>query len=84
MIKSRRMGCAGHIARMRVKRAAYRILVWKREGERSLRRQRRRWVDNIKMDLGRIRWGGNYWIDLAQDRNKRRALVSTVINLRVP
>jgi hypothetical protein len=65
-------------------RNAYRILVGKPEGKRPLRRQRRRWVDNIKMDLGEIGWDGREWIKLAQDRDQWRALVNTVMNLRVP
>jgi hypothetical protein len=56
----------------------------KPEGKRPLRRSRRRWVDNIKMDLREIGWGGMDWIDLAQDRDQWRALVNTVMNLRVP
>jgi hypothetical protein len=63
---------------------AYRILVGKPEGRRPLGRPRRRWVDNIKMDLKEMRWDGTDWIDLAQDRDQWRALVNTVINLRVP
>jgi hypothetical protein len=63
------------------KRNAYRILVGNPEGKRPLRRPRRRWVDNIKMDL---RWDGGDWIDLAQDRDRWRALVKAVMNLRVP
>jgi hypothetical protein len=65
-------------------RNAYRILVGKPEGKRPLRRQRRRWVDNIKMDLGEIGWDGRDWIELVQDRDQWRALVNTVMNLRVP
>jgi hypothetical protein len=84
MIKSRKMSWAGHVARMGEKRIAYRILVVKPERKRPLERPRRRWVDNIKMDLRGIRWGGMDWIDLAQDRDQWRALVNTVINLRVP
>jgi hypothetical protein len=64
-------------------RNAYRILVGKPEGRRPLRRPRRRWVDNIKMDLGEIGWAGVDWIELAQDRDHWRALVNTVMNLRV-
>jgi hypothetical protein len=64
MIKSRTMSLAGHVARMGEKRNAYRILVGKPEGKRSLRRPRRRWVDNIKMDLREIEWDGMDWIDL--------------------
>jgi hypothetical protein len=65
------------------KRNAYRILVGKPEGRRPLGRPRRKWVDNIKMDLRGIGWGGMDWIDLAQDRDQWRALVNTVMNLRV-
>jgi hypothetical protein len=61
-----------------------RILVGKPEGKRPLGRQRRRWVDNIKIDLREIRWDGVEWIDLAQDRDQWRALVNMVMNLRVP
>jgi hypothetical protein len=66
------------------KRTPYRIFVGKSEGERPLGRPRHRWVDNIKMDLREIGWDGMDWIDLAQDRDKWRALVNTVRNLRVP
>jgi hypothetical protein len=83
MIKSRRMRFAGHVARMGETRNAYRILVGKPEGKRQLGKPRRRWVENIKMDLRVIGWDGMEWIELAQDRNQRRALVNTV-NLRVP
>jgi hypothetical protein len=62
----------------------YRILVGKPEGKTPLGRPRRRWEDNIKMDLKEIGWGGMDWIDLAQDRDQWRALVNTVMNLRVP
>jgi hypothetical protein len=82
IIKSRRW--AGHVARIGEKRTAYRILVGKPEGKRPLGRPRRRWVDNIKMDLRETGWDGMDWIDLAQDRDQWRALVNTVINLRVP
>jgi hypothetical protein len=84
MIKSRRMRWAGHVARMGEERNAYRILVGKPDGKRPLGRQRRRWVENIKMDLREIGWDGLDWIDLAQDRDQWRALVNTVMNLRVP
>jgi hypothetical protein len=80
MIKSRRMRLSGHIARMGAKRNAYRILMGKPEGKRPLGRPRRRWVDNIKMDLREIGWDGMGWIDLAQNRD----LVKTVMNLRFP
>jgi hypothetical protein len=66
------------------KRNAYRALVGKPEGRRLLGRPRRKWVDNIKMDLGDIGWDGVNWVDLAQDRDHWRALVNTVMNLRVP
>jgi transcription termination factor 2 len=84
MIKSRRMRWAGHVARMGETRNAYRILVGKPEGKRPLGRPRCRWVDNIKMDLREIGWDGVDWSQLAQDRDKWRALVNTVMNLRVP
>jgi hypothetical protein len=66
------------------KRNAYRILVGKQEGRRPLGRPRRRWVDNIKMDLREIGWDGVDWVALAQGRDHWRALVNTVTNLRVP
>jgi hypothetical protein len=65
-------------------RNAYRILVGKPEGKTPLRIPRRKSMDNIKMDLRRIGWGVKDWIDLAQDRDQWRALVNTVMNLRVP
>jgi hypothetical protein len=66
------------------KRNAYKILVGKLEGKRPLGRPRRKWVDNIKMDIREIGWNVMDWIDLAQDRDQWRALVNTVINLSVP
>jgi hypothetical protein len=66
------------------KRNVYRLLVGKPGGKRPLGRLRRRCVDNIKMDLLEIRWGGVDWFGLAQDRDKSKALVNAVINLRVP
>jgi hypothetical protein len=66
------------------KRTAYRLLVGKPEGKRRLGRPRRRWVDNIKRDLGEVGWGDVDWIGLAKDRNRWRALVNSVLNLRVP
>jgi hypothetical protein len=66
------------------KRNAYSLLVGKAEGKGPLGRPRRRWVDNIKMDLLEIGWGGVDWIGLAQHRGKWRALVNAVMNLRVP
>jgi hypothetical protein len=83
MIKSRRMRWTGHVARMGEKRNAYKILVGKPEGKRPLGRPRRRWVDNIKMDLREIGCDDMDWIDLAQDRERWRALVNTVMNIRV-
>jgi hypothetical protein len=67
-----------------VRRGAYRALVGKPEGRRPLGIPRRTWEDNIKMDLQEVGWGGMDWIDLAQDRDRWRALVNTVISLRVP
>jgi hypothetical protein len=84
MIKPRRMRWAGHVARMGETRNAYRILVGKPEGKRPLGRPRRRWVDNMKIDLREIGWDGMDWIDLAQDRDQWTALVNTVMNLLVP
>jgi hypothetical protein len=66
------------------KRNAYRIFVGMPEGKRPLGRPRRRWVNIIKMDLREIEWDGMNWIDLAQDRDQWKALVNTVMNLRVP
>jgi hypothetical protein len=84
IIKSRRMRWAGHFARMGKKRNAYRLLVGKPEGKRPLGRPRHRWVDNIGMDLGEVGWGDVDWIYLVQDRIRWRALVNSVLNLRIP
>jgi hypothetical protein len=84
IIKSRRMRWAGHAARMREKSNAYRLLVGKPEGKRPLGRPRCRWLVNIRMDLGEVGWGNVDWIGLAQDRNRWRAVVNSVLNLRVP
>jgi hypothetical protein len=65
-------------------RGAYTILVWRPEGRRPLGRPRRRWEDNIKMDLREIRFGDVDWIHLVQDRDRWQALMNTVMNLRVP
>jgi hypothetical protein len=83
IIKSRRMRWADHVSRMGEKRNAYRLLVGQPEGKIPLGRPRRRWVDNIRMDLVEVGWGDVDWIDLAQDRNRWRALVNWVRNLRV-
>jgi hypothetical protein len=66
------------------KRNVYRLLVGKPEGKKPLGRPRRRLVDNIRMDLGEVGWGDVDWIGLAQDRNRWRAFVNSVSNLRVP
>jgi hypothetical protein len=81
VIKAKRMRWARHVARMGEVRDAYNILVGRLEGRRPLGRPRRRWEDNIKMDLREIGFGGVDWIDLAQDRDRWRALVNTVLNL---
>jgi hypothetical protein len=65
-------------------RGAYRILVGGPEGRRPLGRPRRRWEDNIKMDIREVGWEDMNWIELAEDRDRRRALVNAVMNLRVP
>ena len=83
-IKSTRMRWAGHVARMGEERGAYRVLVGKPEGKRPLARPRRRWVDDIRMDLQEVGCGYVDWIGLAQDRDRWRTLVSAVMNLRVP
>jgi hypothetical protein len=83
VIKSRRMRWAGHVAHFGEKRGAYRILVGTPEGRRPLERPRRRWEDNIKMDIQDVGFGMD-WIELAQDRDRWRALVNVVMNLRVP
>jgi hypothetical protein len=69
---------------MEERRNAYKILVGSAEGRRPLGRPRRRWVDNIEMDLREIGWDGGDWIDLAQDMDQWRALVNAVMNLWVP
>jgi hypothetical protein len=69
---------------MRAKRNAYRVFLGKPEGKRSLGRPRRRWEGNIKVDLREIRRAGKAWIGLGQDRDQWKALVNTVMNLRVP
>ena len=83
VIKSRRMGWAGLVARLKGE-GVYRVLVRKPEGRRPLGRPRRRWVDNIRMDLQGVGCGYMDYIGLAQDRERWRTLVSAVMNLRVP
>jgi hypothetical protein len=84
VIKARRMRWAGHVARMGEVRGAYNILVGRLEGRRPLGRPRRRWEDDIKMDLREIGFGGVDLIHRAQDRDRWRAVVNTVMNLRFP
>ncbi|KAJ4436535.1 hypothetical protein ANN_16566 [Periplaneta americana] len=83
-IKSRRLRWAGHVARMGESRNAYKVLVGRPEGKRPLGRSRRRWEDNIKMDLREVGYDGRDWINLAQDRDQWRAYVRAAMNLRVP
>ena len=84
VVKSRRMRWAGRVARMGEDIEVHRVLVGKPEGKRPLERPRRRWEDNIKMDLHEVRRGRGDWIELAQDRDGCPALVGTVRNFRVP
>ena len=84
VIKSRTMRWTGHVARMGEVRGVCRVLVGKAEGKSPLGRPRRRWVDNIRMDLQEVRCGYVDWIGLAQDRDRWRTLVSAVMNFRVP
>ena len=83
VIKSRRMRWAGHVAHKGEGRVVYRVLVGKPEGKRPLGRPRRRWEDNIRMDLQEVGLGYEDWFGLAQDRDRWWALVSAVRNLRV-
>jgi hypothetical protein len=83
LIKSRRMRWAGHVARMGEERKVYKVLVGKTEEKRPLGRTRRRWEDGIRMDLREIHLGSVDWIRLSQDRDRWRAVVSAVMNLRV-
>jgi len=84
VIRAKRMRWAGHVARMGEENGVYRVLVDKPEGRRPLGRPRRRWVDNIKMDLQEVGCGYMDWTGLAQDRDRWRTLVSAVMNIRVP
>ena len=83
-IKSRRMTWAGHVTRMGKIRGVHTVLRGEPEGKRPLGRPRRRWENNIKMYLHEVGRGGMDWIGLAQDRDRWRALVDAVKNLRVP
>ena len=83
VLKSRRMSWAGHVARMGEGRVVHRVLVGKPERKRPLGRLRRRWEDNIKMDLQEVGGGGGDWMELAQDRDRWGALVNAVMNYRV-
>jgi len=84
VIKSRRMGWAGHVASMGEEREVCRVLVGKTEGRRLLGRPRRRWVNNIRMDLQEVGCGYMDWTGLAQNRDRWRTLLSAVMNLGVP
>ena len=83
MIKSKRLRWAGHVARIEGCRSAFKILTGKPTGKRHLGRPRRRWEDNIRMDLEEIGISAGNWVDLAQDMNYWRALVKAALNLRV-
>ena len=84
VIKSRRLRWAGHVARMEEGRSAFKIVTDKPAGKRPLGRPRRRWEDNIRMDIVEMGINAGNWVDLAQDRNYWRALVNAALNLRVP
>ena len=84
VIKSRRLRWAGHVARMEEERGVHKVLVGKPEGKRPVGTPRRRWEDNIKMDLQEVGRGCGDWMELAKDRDRWRALVSTGMNFRVP
>ena len=84
MIKSRKLRWAGHVARMEEGRIAFKTLTSKPTGKRPMGRPRRRWEDNIKMDLEEISINAGNWVDSSQDKNYWRALVNAAMNLRVP
>ena len=84
VIKSRRLRWAGHVARMEEGRSVFKIVTDKPTGKRPLGRSRRRWEDNIRIDLEEIGINAGNWIDSAQDRDYWRALVNATLNLRVP
>jgi len=84
VIKSRRMRCLLHVARIGDRKGAYKVLVGKPDWKRSLVRRRRKWEDNIRMDVTEIDWEAVNRIDLARDGDKWRAVVNAVLMLRVP
>jgi hypothetical protein len=84
IMKARRMRWTAHVARMGEKRNAYRLLVGKPEGRRPIGRPKRRWLDNIRMDLVEVGWDHVVWIGLSQVRDRWRIIVNYVLNLRVP
>ena len=84
VIKSRRLRWAGHVARMEKSRSAFKMLTDRPTGKRRLGRPRRRWEDNIRMDLEEIDINAGNWVDSAQGRNYWRALVNAALNLRLP
>ena len=84
VIKSRRLRWAGHVARMEESRSAIKMLTGKPTGKRPLGRPRRRWEDNIRMDLEEIGINAGNWLDSAQDRDYWKAIVNAALNLRVP
>jgi hypothetical protein len=84
VVKPRRMRWAGHVACMGEERGVHRMLIGKPEGKRPMGRPRRKWEDNIKMDLQEVEGGRGDWMELAQDREGWQAVVSMVKNLRIP
>jgi hypothetical protein len=84
IVKARRMRWVGHVVRLGEKRNACRLLVGKPEGKRPPGRPGRRRMDNIRMDLGEVRWGDVVCVGLAKDWNMWRAFVNSVLNLRIP
>ena len=84
VVKWRRIRWAGHVVRMVERRGVYRVLVGKPGGKRPIGRPRRRWEDNIKVDLQEVGCGGLDWIELAQNEDRWRVLVNAVMNFRVP
>jgi hypothetical protein len=84
VVKSRRMRLVGHVAHMGEGRGVHRVLVGKPDGKKPLGRPRRKWDDNIKMDIPEVGGGCGDWLELDQDRDRRWALVSMVMNFRVP